>query len=271
MPSREGGEETLRSLARGLTVVRALEREPGLSLQELHGRTRLPKPTLLRILATLEEMDFARKAGGVWQSSPGAWRLPHRDFRTLLVDVAGYEMRRLSGQLPWPADMHVHEQGMMQLVQSSRPETPFPLPQTPLGLRHHMLQSAAGRCWLAHCSPGERAVALRRLAGSSDPFDLAVREPGRVERIVREVRERGYAVRLPGYTPHHRKPARTMAISVPVHCQARLAASLTLVWDSSYAGVDAFAASHLPVLQKTAAAIGNRLTVLSEAYEIAPA
>ena len=66
-----------------------------------------------------------------------------------------------------------------------------------------------------------------------------------------------------------RKPARTMGISVPVHCQAQIAATLTVVWDASYAGVDAFASSHLPAMQKTAAAIGNRLTTLTEAYRIA--
>ena len=42
-------KETLRGLERGLSVLAALESHGGLSLKDLHRRTDLPKPTLLRL------------------------------------------------------------------------------------------------------------------------------------------------------------------------------------------------------------------------------
>jgi DNA-binding IclR family transcriptional regulator len=41
-------------------VFKALQQAPSLSLQEVHAATRLPKPSLLRILATLAGMVHRR-------------------------------------------------------------------------------------------------------------------------------------------------------------------------------------------------------------------
>ena len=44
----------MRVLQRAAELLRALEARPGSSLAELHADTRIPKPTLLRLLGTLE-------------------------------------------------------------------------------------------------------------------------------------------------------------------------------------------------------------------------
>jgi IclR family transcriptional regulator, mhp operon transcriptional activator len=48
------GVKIIRSLERGLQVLRAMQEQPISSLHEINERTRIPKPTLLRILRTLE-------------------------------------------------------------------------------------------------------------------------------------------------------------------------------------------------------------------------
>jgi IclR family mhp operon transcriptional activator len=71
------GKETMRGLERGLSVLRALERTEGLALRDLHRETKLPKPTLLRILLTLEENGYARR-----RLTDGAWRRAARKSET---------------------------------------------------------------------------------------------------------------------------------------------------------------------------------------------
>src|SRR5262249_31927489 len=47
--------KTIRCLERGLQVLRALNATPISSLRDVHRLTGIPKPTLLRILLTLEQ------------------------------------------------------------------------------------------------------------------------------------------------------------------------------------------------------------------------
>ena len=56
--------KSIRALARGLDVLKALQERPATSLHDLHGDTGLSKPTLLRILRTLEEAGMVHRAIG---------------------------------------------------------------------------------------------------------------------------------------------------------------------------------------------------------------
>ena len=53
--------KTIRSLERGLQVLKALDAAPISSLQEIHQQTRISKPTLLRILLTLEQSGLVSR------------------------------------------------------------------------------------------------------------------------------------------------------------------------------------------------------------------
>ena len=53
--------KSINALARGLQVLQVLQTSQGMSLAALHGRTGVPKASLLRILKTLMEQGF------IWQ------------------------------------------------------------------------------------------------------------------------------------------------------------------------------------------------------------
>jgi IclR family mhp operon transcriptional activator len=61
--------KTIRSLERGLQALKALHATPISSLHDIYEQTRIPKPTLLRILLTLE------------QSGPGIAKACRRRYR----------------------------------------------------------------------------------------------------------------------------------------------------------------------------------------------
>ena len=56
--------ETIRGLERGLQVLKVMHSEPILSLHDIHLATSISKPSLLRILNTLERAGMVRTASG---------------------------------------------------------------------------------------------------------------------------------------------------------------------------------------------------------------
>src|SRR5260370_27116345 len=87
---------TIRGLERGLQL---LQSNPILSLHELHLTTRISKPTLLRILATLEQSGLvSRRLGdGRYRVSPNLTRMPRRRARyDRIAEAASPVLDRLS-------------------------------------------------------------------------------------------------------------------------------------------------------------------------------
>src|SRR4051794_88173 len=71
MPRNETGPDFIEALARGLDVIKAFEPgRPFMSLSEVAAATGLARPTVRRILLTLEELGYARSEGGCYALTP---------------------------------------------------------------------------------------------------------------------------------------------------------------------------------------------------------
>ena len=102
--------KTIRSLKRGLQVLNALNAQPISSLQDVHGLTGIPKPTLLRILLTLEEAGAVsrRLADGRYRISANLTRLGRkRDRFDPVAEAAAPVLDRLCQKVSWPSDLMV--------------------------------------------------------------------------------------------------------------------------------------------------------------------
>src|SRR5258708_21732136 len=87
---------TIRGLERGLQL---LQSNPILALHELHLTTRISKPSLLRILATLEQSGLAsrRLGDGSYRVSANLTRMPRRRARyDRIAEAAAPVLDRLS-------------------------------------------------------------------------------------------------------------------------------------------------------------------------------
>ena len=75
--------KTIRSLQRGLQVLKALHATPISSLQDVYHLTQIPKPTLLRILHTLEQSGVVsrRLADGRYRISANLTRMARKRDR----------------------------------------------------------------------------------------------------------------------------------------------------------------------------------------------
>lgn len=224
--------ETVRGLERGLTVLKALDAAPGMALRDLHRQTGLPKPTLLRILSTLESHGYVRRrmADGSWRRTARMAESAKSILHNFLMDAGAEVLEELCREISWPSDLAVYDRGEMQILDTSRSKSPFVINMTGIGYRVPMLQTGLGRAWLAFCPDSEREAILADLAKSKRPHDRLVHEAGYVQTIIAETRARGYGTRVPGFTLRVRGEEKTDGIGVPVMMGGRVIACISFIW-----------------------------------------
>ena len=83
---------TVRSLERGLDLLRCIERKNAMTAGDLHRETLLPKPTLTRLLRTLEQKGF------IWRSqSDACYRLSHQKHGSIQIPRTGERLAAVAG------------------------------------------------------------------------------------------------------------------------------------------------------------------------------
>lgn len=258
----------IRALERGLEVLRLLHQHEGRSLQQLHEATALPKPTLLRILHTLEGGGLAWRAiyDGQWRCSVALTlgvRPPERFLR--LAEVAAPHLAALQRKALWPSDLLIYNDYRMELAESSRRLSGLSMnPRYGMGYRVDLLLSAPGRAWLAFCPAAERDDALDHYR-AQPPANARGRAvlAGELDAILDETRRRGYAVRDAQFGGSEDDIAAFDdgfdAIAVPILAGAQVPGCINLVWPRRYELRAKVVAAHLADLQATARAIAEAI------------
>jgi IclR family mhp operon transcriptional activator len=259
---------TIRGLERGLQVLETLRTTATCSLQELHERTHISKPSLLRILATLSKHGLAsrRLADGRYRYSDfGAIRRKH-DRHDRVAEAAVPVLDHLCQKVLWPSDLMVPAGDHMERRETSQTHSPFFPHRTyrnRVGQPVGWLLTGVGRAYLAFCPDVEKERILQRLRDSKKPEDQLARYPKRLDQILTETRARRYATRDPVFTggsyggpPHDDGLA---SIAVPLLGRRRVYGSLNILWIRSAFSVEQFAARHLSDLQKAASEIVEAL------------
>lgn len=257
--------KTVRALDRGLSILRCLQSDGSASLHELHRRLELPKPTLLRLLATLED------AGFVWQGLEDGRYHPsqvhdlrerrHRSDK--LAEVGGPVLDWLVNKIQWPSDLSVRHGMHMQLRESSRLRSYFSLHRLSIGFRINMALSAPGRAYLAFCPERERRAIISQLRVAKDPGLREVGGEEALQRIVGETRSRGFGTRDPRWGGHVSQPKSEyddglMAIAVPILVRGRAIGCINLVWIARLFKPGQIVREHLADLQEASLLISTR-------------
>lgn len=203
----------------------------GLALGQLHDLTAIPKPSLLRILKTLEEAGWIhrRMGDGLYmsrepQEAPSTDGIP----RVRLEDVAASVLHDLKKKMPWPSDLGIRCGTRMLVVQSNRSLFGKDWARTVIGAQPDILGSAMGRAYLAFCPASERKALLGQLIHPGSPM---ARRREWLDRLLQDVSARGYARRDPLYAgPDADHDTHLSAIAVPVRCGDEIVACLSCIW-----------------------------------------
>jgi len=263
--------ETIRALERGIEVLAVLQSNSISSLRDIHLATRIPKPSLLRILKTLERAGIVsrRLADGHYRMSMFTRTTRKRDRYDRVAEAAAPVLDRLCQKVLWPSDLFVPAGNCMERRETSRPHTPFhirPGDWKHLGVtvRANWLLTGVGRAYLAYCPDRERDAIIQRLRKSDKPEDRLARDPKRLDRILAETRARGYATRDPSFGGggYDRPPFDDglAAIVVPLRDRERVRGSINILFVKTAYTVEEFAARHLADLQAAAREIIASLT-----------
>jgi IclR family mhp operon transcriptional activator len=249
---------TVRGLERGLQVFKALQRAPAMSLHEVHAATGLPKPSLLRLLATLERagMVHRRIDDRRYLVSARLTQIVRRPGRfDVLAESAAPVLDRLCQKIVWPSDLAVPAGDGMEIIETSHVRSPLSLNSAHIGSRINWLMSALGRAYLAFCPEGEQRQVVAHLRKSRNPQDRLAHHPRQLDRVLAETRARGYGLRDAAYEggfyddPFDDKLA---GLAVPLLQANRVRGCINIIWARRALTVDQIVAQHLSDLREAA-------------------
>jgi IclR family transcriptional regulator, mhp operon transcriptional activator len=236
-------------LERGLALLLAMNRRKFPSVVELAGDTRLPRPTVYRLLETLN------RAGFVMRSSPADRFCLTSKVRALsdgfleenwIAEVAAPLMAQFTRELVWPAALMTFEQGRMLVRETTHEASVLSVDHGMVGRALPMLRTAGGRCYLAFCSANERRAILSMLAHSKGPDSNAARETKRIAALLDAVRAGGFAIQDREVNP------KTTGMAVPIRVGTRVLGCLSLIWISSALTIAEAEQQLLPPLRSVA-------------------
>lgn len=254
--------KTIRSFERGLQVINALQLSPISSLHEIYIARRIPKPTLLRILFTLERAGAVsrRLADGHYRISALNRVARKRDRYDRVAEAAAPVLDRLCRKISWPSDLLVPAGDHMEIRESSCVRTPFStyFMHDRVGMPVNWVLSAVGRAYLAYCPPKERERILALLRRSDKPENWLAQDVKCFDRILTETRNKGYGLRDPSFVGGaygRQDPDGLAGIAVPLSDKRQVHGVINIIWAKAARSVDDMVRDRLGDLQQAAAEI----------------
>lgn len=246
-----GKNECIRSVERAIELLQALNRRPLSTLQELHHDTGLPKPSIVRLLRTLEAKGLAAQSSsyGAYQLLGGVKSLAsgfHHEPR--VVEAAEELMIDFTRREGWPLSLGLLDLDAMVVRACTIRFTALSLEHSAIDRRLSLLTHAMGRAYLAYSAPHEQAILLSILRDRHPERAHALDEDA-VAAMIALTRERGYALRDPLSNP------RSSTIAVPVFEGGRVVATLGFTWITAAMTVPRAVERYLPALQDLARTI----------------
>jgi IclR family mhp operon transcriptional activator len=240
-------------VVRALAVLRAMNSGPVMTLDALHRKTGLPKPTLSRLLQTLENEGYISHAryGAYYLTSEVSALSSGFHGQPRIVEAARDIADALTLEVKWPVAIAVPAVESMITCYTTTTLSPLSFFHSPVGMRLSFVQLALGRAYLAFCGPDVQQVVLDLLRKLGQPIDGAIGDD--VPRMLAQVRALGYALRDPRIRPD------SCTLAVPIFERERVVASIGLTWFSRIFKPQQAVERFLPLVLDASGQIGARL------------
>lgn len=239
----------MRAIARALATLRLLNTGQRWTLHTLHQQLGLPKSTVFRILATLQEEGYVQVdvAAGQYSLTRKVQELSSGYTEQSSILAIGSAIAiRVTREIKWPLAIGVRDGDALVVGCSTMPYSPLAVHATTIGTRLDLFTSAMGSAYIAHCSEQEREIVLQSLSPLQEFEEAAIKA-------------RLYEARVHGFTVRHPVRGRDSAtLAVPIlhrGCAIAALGMTTFGRAMTRVTVEHFA----PVLKQTS-------TQISEAY-----
>ncbi|MET7396018.1 IclR family transcriptional regulator C-terminal domain-containing protein [Dactylosporangium sp. NPDC005572] len=254
--ARDAGPDFIEALARGLDVLRCFKPgRPVMTLSEVASETGLARPTVRRILLTLEELGYVRADRG-FTLTPRVLELGMAYVNALSVwDVARPHMQRLVAQTGESTSMAQLDGS--DIVYVSRVAVPKLVTlAVQIGTRFPAPATSMGKVLLAALAPEELTAVLDEPSRAG----LEARwQPDRaaLDAALREVRAKGWALADQDLAPGIRSVATAVR-----NGDGRVVAAINVTVHAAETPVEHLTEHHLPKLLRAAADISHDWALL---------
>jgi IclR family mhp operon transcriptional activator len=218
----------IRSFARGLAVLTALNRYGSATALTLARETGVPRATVYRLLQTLFEEGYIGRGTA---DDRFHLRLKVRGLSEGFEDeqwitaIAGPALLELTRRTAWPCDVSTLDGLKLVIHETTHRIAPLSIDRNMVGEELPILGSASGLAYISFAPKRERDTLLALLARSSDPHDALARDAAQVSRLIAATRRRGYGLRQGGEIWPH-----TGSLALPVRVGSRLLGCINTVW-----------------------------------------
>ncbi|MBL41427.1 MAG: hypothetical protein CMM49_02070 [Rhodospirillaceae bacterium] len=188
----------VRSLIRGLEIIRAINYLGPSSISEISKYTKLPRGTVYRMLETLSAEKFITK-----NPNDNRFRLLSK-IETLtngftdndwIFSIAKPLIEKLCSEIVWPISIATCNGKEMILRETTDENSPLALKKITGGFRVPILTSAAGRVFLSYTDQANRNKILSNISKDKTYQSNSIsNDHDAVRKIISEVRESGYSV-----------------------------------------------------------------------------
>jgi len=240
----------VEAVVRAVQLLECLNRYPVTSVAQMHRQLGIPKPSLVRLLQTLEGLGYVRRA-----PKPGGYLLTSK-VRALasgyhseprIVEIVAPLLDTLTQNIKWPAALAVPDNGAAVIRYSTIPNSPLALLHSSIDMRLSLLTRALGRAYLAFCEDEEREALISLANVADNPENIAAQDRQSLNATLELIRRQGYALRDPKVRP----VSKTLAL--PVFDAHRVVASVGVTWFTSTMSDDEAVKRYLGLLQEVAA------------------
>jgi len=252
MAREEAGPDFIEALARGLDVLRSFR--PGRlvsTLSEIAADTGLARPTVRRILLTLEAIGYVRARDRGYALTPRVLELGMTYINSLdRWDVARPHMERLVARTNESTSMAQLDGSDIAYV--ARVAVPKIVTlSVRIGTRFPAVATSMGKVLLAALTPEQldNALAEESRSGITPRWQPS---PGELDRALREVRAKGWALADQDLAPGIRSIATGVRDG-----DGRIVAAVNITVHAAETSVETLTGEHLPLLLHTAAEIGH--------------
>ena len=247
----------VEAVVRAVQLLECLNLQPVASIAQLHQQTGIPKPSLVRLLQTLEMLGYVRrgpKAGAYLLTSKVRGLASGFHSEPRIVEVVAPLLDELTQSIKWPAALAVPDNGAAVIRYSTISNSPLALLHSSIDMRLSLFTRALGRAYLAFCGEEEREALISLANIASNPEDAAALHRKSLDATLELIRRQGYALRDPKVRP----VSKTLAL--PVFDAHRVVASVGVTWFTSTMSDDEAVRRYLGLLQSVADRAKKALT-----------
>lgn len=240
----------VKSVRKTLDLLRELNRQNINSIDNLHRVTRLPKPTIVRLLETLIADGYVtndKRQGGYRITSLVQSLSCGFQGDAPVVEVGRPWAIEFTRRYRWPVALAVLDKDAVVVRLSTIADSPVSPMHASINMRLQLLTRALGRAYLAFCPGAERDLLLSFLKKSSDPEDAGVRDRRATLAMLRRIRALGFAERSRAV-----EPVSSTTLAVPIMRGKNVLATAGVTYFRSVMSAKEAHRRYIPALQEMA-------------------